>query len=334
MRAASVTLFLCVSLPTVFEPTLVRAANCALRNPDRQIHTMFPDHTSYRSVVATVDDPVRKEIEKQLGSEVALNDLGKHTLYLVLKKKTPIGFIHARSEIGESGTVEIVWALDLDMNVKDFQIQRSRERQTATVKDDSFRRKMIGSDVYKLLGYLGKRNAEVDTKRLEVSEDAARITQTTVLCGAKCILVTENAFKDLVFRSRLLGNLYRFFPNAKKALDATKSLGGERNQKKLHDMRVLKAHDAKGNLQGMLVFSRWAEEPSTSEIWWAVTGDGTIKDVVIKGKVTAKTRSSIKKLAGKKVFPLARGNDEGDSSRAAACAADLAAVLKKLKVVD
>ena len=30
------------------------AANCALRNPDRQIYEIFPDATTYRSVVAAV----------------------------------------------------------------------------------------------------------------------------------------------------------------------------------------------------------------------------------------------------------------------------------------
>jgi len=75
-------------------------ANCALRNPDRQIYEIFPEATNYRSVVAIVDADLRQRIEQQLGSNLSKSDVGKHTAYLVLKDSIPIGLVHARTEDG------------------------------------------------------------------------------------------------------------------------------------------------------------------------------------------------------------------------------------------
>ena len=66
----------------------VYAANCALRNPDRQIYEMFPEATNYRSLVGRVDLSLKGAIEGKAGASLSLNDLGKHTLYVVMKRST------------------------------------------------------------------------------------------------------------------------------------------------------------------------------------------------------------------------------------------------------
>ncbi len=58
-------------------------ANCALRNPDREIFDMFPNATRYRSEVGKVDVRIRDRVEDELGFKLAFSDLGKHSLYLV-----------------------------------------------------------------------------------------------------------------------------------------------------------------------------------------------------------------------------------------------------------
>ena len=106
------------------------AANCALRNPDRQIYEIFPEATSYRTVVAVVDDKQVAKVKEQYGLDLPFTDRGKHSLYIVMKDGIPIGFVHARVEVGVRGSVELVWAIDLDMRIRDFRVQRSREKHT------------------------------------------------------------------------------------------------------------------------------------------------------------------------------------------------------------
>ena len=90
---------------------VAEGANCALRSPNRQIYEMLPDASSYQSIVDEVDIEVKPLIEQTLGSELKFSDLGKHTLYLVLKDRVPIGFVHARSEVGQSGSVGLISSL-------------------------------------------------------------------------------------------------------------------------------------------------------------------------------------------------------------------------------
>ena len=113
MRTRFLT-FLCAALVLTTGSTAY-AANCALRNPDRQIYEMFPQATNYRSLVGKVDSSLKQTIEGKAGTPLTLNDLGKHTLYVVMKKATPIGLVHARSEVGGRGSIELVWALDMNL---------------------------------------------------------------------------------------------------------------------------------------------------------------------------------------------------------------------------
>ena len=173
----------------------VSGANCALRNPDRQIFEMFPQATSYRSVVGNVESAIRTEIEAQVGGPITFNDMGKHTLYVVLNRREPIGFIHARSEIGSRGSVELVWALDLDLAIKGFRVQRSRERQTAVVKSAGFRELLIGKGVSELREYLHNAELAANLRALGIPVQAAGLVDTVIHSGVKTLAITAVAFR-------------------------------------------------------------------------------------------------------------------------------------------
>ncbi len=119
-------------------------ANCALRTPNRQIYEIFPDATSYRTNEAQVEAELLLVIQEKVGSELTCSDVAKHTAYVVFKDTVPIGFVHARTENGRRGSVELVWGLGLDMTIKDFRVQRSREDHDEAIKSDEFRAKLIG----------------------------------------------------------------------------------------------------------------------------------------------------------------------------------------------
>ena len=191
MRTRSFALF-CTTL-VLTAGSAAYAANCALRNPDRQIYEMFPEATNYRSLVGKVDASLKGTIEGKVGTPLALNDLGKHTLYVVMNKTTPIGFVHARSEVGGRGSVELVWALDMNLNVKDFRVQRSRERNTGAIKAAGFREHLVGKDLEGLQGFL-QGSDTVNVEALGVPDEASSISHTAVLSGVKTVVITDLAF--------------------------------------------------------------------------------------------------------------------------------------------
>ena len=140
--------FLLVVIALFFSFDTAIAAICALRVPDRDVYRLFPQATGYKSVVAELDKKGREEIEELLGQSLELNDIGIFTFYIILKEDLPIGFIHPHAERGTYGNVEIIWAFNLDGSIKDYLIQRSRERETRELKSEEFRsrfrRKRLG----------------------------------------------------------------------------------------------------------------------------------------------------------------------------------------------
>lgn len=312
-------------------------ANCALRNPDRQIFEMFSEATSYRTVVAEIDQKLRDDIEAKLGIELHFGDLGKHTVYLVLKDKVPVGFVHARSEIGKSGSVELIWALDLDLSIRDFRVQRSREKHTAAIKSDAFRARLVGRSLSQIKSYLTSGEPGVDIRALGIPPEAASIAHTAVVCGAKCRVITEMAFGDAIFDARLLGNLHRFFPetakvtrikalfNGESVASIERAMAGSAEQIDRASCTVLRSLAADGATLGVSVFSRWSAHPSAPEVWWSVDPEGTVRDVVVVG-ADARVNDSFAEMHGKRLTSLATSR-RTESASPALCAAEVLAML-------
>ena len=70
-------------------------AFCALRDPAKMIYEFYPEATSYKSIVRTVDDQVRQTVGSELPFSIHFNELGKHTLYVPIKDSKPLGVVHA-----------------------------------------------------------------------------------------------------------------------------------------------------------------------------------------------------------------------------------------------
>ena len=138
---------------------------------------------------------IRPEIEAKVGDPITFNEMGRHTLYVVLNRRKPIGFIHARSEIGSRGTVELVWALDLDLVVKDFRVQRSRERHTGAVKSSGFRELLIGKGILELREHLLNSNGAASFRARGIPVQAAGLVHTVIHSGVKTLVITAVAFR-------------------------------------------------------------------------------------------------------------------------------------------
>jgi len=288
------------------------SASCALRSPDRQIYEIFPKATRFKSITALLGQQARSAVEKRLGSALDLSDLGTHTIYLVLRGKQPIGFVHARSELGKNGTIELVWGLDLDLKMVAFRVQRSREASTDLIRSKTFQQKVLGGETH-LRSMLGEANSRLDTKGIQVEERARGIAHRVVLCGLKTRLITEIVFRRMVFKARLIGNIFRFFPKTERIT---------RVRTKTSTI-LLRARTAAGETIGLLAFKRW----SGHETWWAVSPAGRLEQVVLVGMVKPELRKSAQNLREKTLAQL----KDAQSGSLAHCWLELLTMLEAQK---
>lgn len=288
----------------------VGQANCALRSPDRQIYEIFPDATSYRTVEAEVNEENRGALEEEIGSPLAVTDLGVHSAYVVLNGTVPIGFVHARSEIGSRGSIELVWAMDVDLTITEFHVQRSRERQTKTIESDLFRDGIVGSNLNDLRGLLSNGNDEIDLSLLQIPADSAAIAHTAVLCALKTRVITEHCFGESIHSAQILSHAHREFagvsrisrvrtPLSDDVLEAVRQrLGREPDQVGLPSMDVLRVWDAQGGEVGLLLRTDWEKHAERPKCWWAVLGDGTLQRATVIGRIYAATQEELEGLQG------------------------------------
>ncbi len=306
----------------------VPAANCALRQPRRQIEQIFPDFTNIRSIDAAVDEELKAQIEAALGSDLSISDVGKHTAYIVLKNGIPIGFVHARTETGTRGSIELVWAMDLDMRIKDFRVQGSREKHTKVIKSEAFRNKLVGRDLAGLRRLLTAGNDDIDMAALEVPASARKIAHTTVLCGLKTRIITDEAFAKTILPARAMGLVHRYFPMTTRITRRAVSYpaGAAPGQVDPETFLVLRAFDASGGLLGMVAFTHWAAHAARPETWWAVNPDGTIRETLVVGDVGDATRARFTELSGADLATLTAGVG-GPADTPARCGVEVLTVL-------
>ena len=283
----------------------VHAANCALRDPDRSIYEIYPTATSYRTIARSVDEKVKTRVEQQIGLPLSLNDLGKHSIYVILNNKIPIGFVHARTELGKRGGIELVWGLDLDLKIYSFRIQRSREEHTAFIKSAAFREVIVGQNQTAMRVLLTQDTRSVDEAALEYPDGAGGIAYTAVTSGVKMIGITEEAFANVILKSRLLGNVYRFFPDTAKVVmvrsPIDEALGSSLGEIDPSSLRILRAVDEGGHALGVLVFSKWVAHPTQPEVWWGVSPEGVVRHVVALGITDQTIQEQIAVLEGKRL---------------------------------
>lgn len=181
-------------------PSIVNAqAFCALRDPIKIIQQFEPEATGHKSVVKVVRGGVRNEVAERLPFTLHFNELGKHTVYVILKGEEPAGIIHARSEKGNWGMVEIVWYLDMDLRVKDFAFQRCRDRAKKEIGAAPFTEMIHGKGFKEIRSMLNEDGSALSEKVAgSVSEKAADLALTTIRSALKTITVT-----DLVWLSDL-----------------------------------------------------------------------------------------------------------------------------------
>lgn len=176
----------------------VAQAYCALRDPVQTIYALYPTATSFRSLVATVDEGARADIARQLGVTLHHDELGRHTLYVALHQGTPVGLVQVRAERTKWGLAEFAWALDFDLHVVGFRVQRSRSGGRSALERDDFLALLRGSTTDTLSRLLVASGSSHALANLRLSPEEHDLAVAALTSGIKTIATSRNVWgKDI-----------------------------------------------------------------------------------------------------------------------------------------
>jgi len=286
-------------------------AYCALRDPTRHIYQAFPDATSYKSIVHTVDEGVRRQVAAELPFTLHFNELGRHTVYLPVRGGRPLGLIHARSERGRWGLLEIVWSFSPTMQVTDYSFQRCRARNRAVIESEEFKSQLVGKRFEELRELLAADGASLESSAIRVPAGTEEMALTLIRSALKTIAVTRLAWADDLRVIRPLHHVYRAFPNAARAdVVANPYRSSVREEIERHlrvrestiersSATVIRVTDADGRLLGHVVRTPWSSLDQRSVLCWTIRNGSAIQDVVAEnGWPNGEIRQAFQALHG------------------------------------
>lgn len=269
-------------------------AYCKLRDPVSQIKALYPAAEDYRSIVRTVDNDARNAVAEELPFKLHFNELGRHTLYVAQENGRPVGLVHARSEKGRWGLVEIIWALDFDTRIQDFTFQRCRSPYRGEVESDAFKSLLKGKSLEELGALISSDGEQWQGDRAGLSAEAMELGLAVVRSAMKTMVVTRRVWESDL---RTLGLFYNvmdsfesvdsidlikdvYSDDAKVALGergiADSNLGIDRE-----GVKVLRVLDAGKKLLGLKVLTPWQYDTDHRLIWWALTPESEILEVSV-----------------------------------------------------
>jgi len=167
-------------------------AYCSLRDPVAQIQQLYPQKTNQLSIVKTVDNSTRNLVKLALPSnDLHFSELGRHTLYVAMKNTEALGYVHVRSEQSRWGLVEIIWALDKDLKIKNFTFQRCRSPKKKVLENEDFKNVFIGKSYEELKTLLSSDGITANNILLDKAKGAPELASVVLRCALKTLLITD-----------------------------------------------------------------------------------------------------------------------------------------------
>jgi len=167
-------------------------AYCSLRDPVAQIAQLYPQKTNQLSIVKEVNTDVRNLVKMALPkNDLHFSELGKHTLYVAMSGKKPLGYVHVRSEQSDWGLVEIVWAIDKQLRITNFAFQRCRSPKKQLINDSNFKAMLIGRNYEQLKLLLSDDGITANKLLLDKAEYAPELANVVLRCALKTLLITD-----------------------------------------------------------------------------------------------------------------------------------------------
>jgi len=302
------------------------AAFCSLRDPVETIKALHPESTSFKSIVKVIDENVRNQVQTLLPpNTLHFSELGKHTLYVVYTKDRPTGYVHVRSEESEWGLVEIAWSMTLDLEVKDFKLQRCRSRARKLVDTEDFKVQLRGRTYHDFVQMLNRDGYTLNTDKVDVDPKAKSLAEVIIRCGMKTLLVTELAWSQDVQKN----TLYRGAELNFKAMDAVtlvdqpmdgavskalnSAFSGASTGIDRSTVAVAKVYDKQQQLLGAIYQGRLDIDGRPSIIEWAITAKGEIININnSKGWGNHSTQKAFEKTIGQNYSSTNQCNDRAE----------------------
>lgn len=172
-------------------------AYCSLRDPVAQIQQLYPQKTNQLSIVKTVDTHTRQQVKLALPSnDLHFSELGRHTLYIAMNNTHALGYVHVRSEQSKWGLVEIIWALDKNLKIKDFAFQRCRSPNREVIDNENFKNMFIGKNYEELKTLLSSDGITANNILLNKAKGAPELASVVLRCALKTLLITDILWGD------------------------------------------------------------------------------------------------------------------------------------------
>jgi hypothetical protein len=185
-------IFIIFTLFIFLSPYASADAYCSLRDPIAQIAQLYPQKTNQLSIVKTVDASTRNQVKLALPSnDLHFSELGQHTLYVAMRNTEALGYVHVRSEQSQWGLVEIIWALDKNLRIKDFSFQRCRSPKKKLIDNKDFKNVFIGKNYEELKMLLSSDGINANNLLLDKAKNAPKLASVVLRCALKTLLITD-----------------------------------------------------------------------------------------------------------------------------------------------
>lgn len=283
-------------------------AYCSLRDPVGAISKMYPGYSSFETYVGTVTRQTREALRERLAFEFHFDEFGRHSLYVVSVDERPEGLIHARSELGEWGMDEIVWALDLDLRVRNFVFQRSRNPSRRFLEDESFKSWLEGKSLDDLLELSGS-NESPDRWGLDLPKKSWPLIQSVIRSATKAIVLTGQVWAEDLTVIRATAVAKESFPAAREVVELQNPYDEQTlvrldEEAQLQESafarqttRAFSVLDHSGVAVGTILRTDFRAESAVERFWWTLTeGANVIAVQTPAGHLNDELRVSIGRL--------------------------------------
>lgn len=284
IRRARTALFLAVV--TLSLPQVSSAAFCSLRDPVAALQRLFPESERHRSIVRPVGREQRDAVGSRLPFSLHFNELGQHTLYVALHGQEPLGVIHARSEASKWGLMEVAWALNLDMTIHGFYLQRCRSPRCSDAAIAELQSELTGKPFEKVREMLDSSGEKLGTiARLQFSEQQD-VVIPIIRSALKTIAVTESTWKEDLIELRALKMAHAHFPELNDlTLRSTPPQADndpiipEQGSMVLADTVRVRTLYSQGSEVARFVDAEWSHSPHTGRFFWLFSMQGEVLGV-------------------------------------------------------
>lgn len=288
-------------------------AYCALRDPVEAIRFLYPHANSHRSIVRAIDSEVREKIMEELSFSLHFNELGKHTLYTILKGGETIGFVHVRSELAPWGLMEVAWALSPDLALDNFMFQRCRSAICAPETISEILSLLGGKSLDEIKDYLiDGGEALTSSIAQQVKIENKVFVASLIRSALKTIAVTGIAWKEeveSVQREKLLSSVFdtkspqltetKINPAALEALKNIHQGGGSLIS--TESVQTFSIQSDEHSI-GFLASGKWRDEHAARVTHWVFDTEGRVLKTLTAPKFDHRRDTQLfQQLVGKKI---------------------------------